>query len=137
MNKLITVIFMGLFIPAFSDYFTHGFVAGYGGSSISRSKIKKSNRHLINETNYSRYNYMCVDTGDVDFPPDYSPQCIESKKRVPSRPICISEKITILFLLISSLSSIFYIIICGTDDDKDFLCGVCCGAILECCTNDD
>lgn len=120
------VIFIGLFTPSLADPFTNGFVAGYVSSNVGKSQVKPD----------LRYNYFCVDTY-VEFPPDFLPQCVELKTKIRRGPIGLSEKITVIFILLISILAPFYIILFGTEKDRSFLCGICIGAFCQSLINDD
>jgi len=106
------VIFIGLFTPSLADPFTNGFVAGYVSSNVINSNVGKSQVKPD-----LRYNYFCVDTY-VEFPPDFLPQCVELKTKIRRGPIGLSEKITVIFILLISILAPFYIILFGTEKDR-------------------
>tara|TARA_B100000795_G_scaffold254564_2_gene225566 strand:- start:2106 stop:2495 length:390 start_codon:yes stop_codon:yes gene_type:complete len=128
---LFAVILIGLFAPSLADSFTNGFAIGYVSSNVINSNVGKSQvQHLI-------YNYKCLDTSSVEFPPDFLPQCKELKTKIQRGPIGLLEKITVMFILFISILAPFYIILFGTDKDRSFLCGIYIGAFCQSLFNDD
>ena len=126
------VIFIGLFSPSFADPLTNGFFIGYVSSNVINPNAGKSQVKPD-----LRYNYICLDTSDVEFPPDFLPQCVELKTKIRRGPIGLSEKITVIFILLISILAPFYIILFGTEKDRSFLCGICIGAFCQSLINDD
>jgi hypothetical protein len=127
---LFAVILIGLFAPSLADSFTNGFVTGYVSSNVINSNAEKPPVEAL-------YNYMCLDTSDVEFPPDFLPQCVELKTKIRRGPIGLPEKITVIFILFISILVPFYIILFGTDQDRSFLYGICIGAFCQSLINDD